>query len=73
MTVSAVYLVYVLADRIAQLGMMMNIVKYKLIIFSLSEIFCFGLISVDLMTSESMTIDVMSNSPLKKKVLSLFF
>lgn len=51
----------------------MNIVKYKWIIFSLHEILCFGLISVDLMTSESMTVSfIMSNSPSRNK-LSVFF
>lgn len=61
MTASVIYLVYVLAEIIAQLGMMVNIVTYNLI--NLPETFCFDLISVDSMTSESMTVDfIMSKS-----------
>lgn len=64
MTASVIYLVYVLANIIAQLGMMMNIVTYNWIIFNLPETSCFDLISVDSMTSESVTVDfIMSKSP----------
>lgn len=45
MTASPVYLiVYIIAGFITQQGMVTNIVKYKLIIFSLHERFCLSLI-----------------------------
>ena len=65
------------AGLIAQLGMIVDIVEYKLTIFSSREIVRFGLIEINSIIRESETVDfVMSNSIFKKQVgffVSVFF
>lgn len=68
MTASAVCLVVgITAGVSAQLGMTVNLVRYKLVIFSLHEIFWSNFSRLN--DKESVTVNViMSNSPYKTQI-----